>query len=558
MADCDRLFILLVLCPVLVLQTVSRADISENGCDLYIPSTDASGSCVAYDLTQLASLPGVSFTSDYNYTLAVCGNVQNVPAVCSGKNSAPAYQYNSSNCYVIGQLQSSYVFPVDPTNSSAGIRIAYNDGEGGSKYWPRAVIYDFYCDPNAGIGRPLSVVEWPTYTYKGVGTKSQGAPPQRWAFLYKLLRFRPRPSWFDDAKFGIFIHWGVYSVPSFKSEWYWQKLMSGTPEYVEFHNSVYGCSGVMTDQFPCNGSIFSYADFAAMFKAELFNPDEWASVIKRAGAKYVVFTSKHHEGFCNFPSPQHFNWNSMDVGPNRDLVADLSASVRAVGLRMGLYHSLREWFHPLYLQDQKDNCSTTLFVDEIITPTLMQLVNTYKPDVVWSDGSGDNPCSHDSVRYWKAPEFLSWVYNESPIKDTVVINNRNLLLNAGPTADGRILPIFEERLTQMGAWLSINGEAIYGSVPWRVQNDTVDRNTWYTASKDGLSVFAITFVAPTPGGEFVLTQPVPTVSTSVTLLGYNGILPFTSQSDGVQITFPVDIPFGTLRYAWTIKMTNVN
>ena len=60
---------------------------------------------------------------------------------------------------------------------------------------------------------------------------------------------------------------------------------------------------------------------------------------------------------------------------------------------------------------------------------------------------------------------------------------RNLLLNAGPTADGRILPIFEERLTQMGAWLSINGEAIYGSVPWRVQNDTVDRNTWYTASK---------------------------------------------------------------------------
>eukprot|EP00731_Ephydatia_muelleri_P032347 Em0023g854a len=124
--------------------------------------------------------------------------------------------------------------------------------------------------------------------------------------------------------------------------------------------------------------------------------------------------------------------------------------------------------------------------------------------------------------------------------------------------DGRILPIFEERLTQMGAWLSINGEAIYGNVPWRVQNDTVDRNTWYTASKDGLSVYAITFVAPTPGGEFVLTQPVPTVSTSVTLLGYNWILPFTSQSDGVQITFPVDIPFGTLRYAWTIKMTNVN
>ncbi|KAL5470661.1 hypothetical protein EMCRGX_G028663 [Ephydatia muelleri] len=159
--------------------------------------------------------------------------------------------------------------------------------------------------------------------------------------------------------------------------------------------------------------------------------------------------------------------------------------------------------------------------------------------------------TEDIASFWNTTHLLRQLVSS-------VACNGNLLLNAGPTADGRILPIFEERLTQMGAWLSINGEAIYGNVPWRVQNDTVDRNTWYTASKDGLSVYAITFVAPTPGGELVLTQPVPTVSTSVTLLGYNWILPFTSQSDGVQITFPVDIPFGTLRYAWTIKMTNVN
>eukprot|EP00731_Ephydatia_muelleri_P039217 Em1226g1a len=110
------------------------------------------------------------------------------------------------------------------------------------------------------------------------------------------------------------------------------------------------------------------------------------------------------------------------------------------------------------------------------------------------------------------------------------VARRNLLLNASwKHSRWSHSPNIEERLTQMGAWLSINGEAIYGNVPWRVQNDTVDRNTWYTASKDGLSVYAITFVAPTPGGEFVLTQPVPTVSTSVTLLGYNWILPFTSK-----------------------------
>ena len=100
-----------VLCSIALLNTSSAlSQIREDACVFYIPSTDASGSCVAYDLTQLARLPGVSFTSsDYNYTLAVCGNVQNVPAACSNKQPAPAYQYAFSNCYVIGQLQSSYV-----------------------------------------------------------------------------------------------------------------------------------------------------------------------------------------------------------------------------------------------------------------------------------------------------------------------------------------------------------------------------------------------------------------------------------------------------------------
>ena len=68
-----------------------------------------------------------------------------------------------------------------------------------------------------------------------------------------------------------------------------------------------------------------------------------------AGAKYVVLTSKHHEGWCNWPSPQHFNWNSMDGGPNRDLVGELAAAVRNESLIFGAYHSLREWYHPLYL-----------------------------------------------------------------------------------------------------------------------------------------------------------------------------------------------------------------
>ena len=95
----------------------------------------------------------------------------------------------------------------------------------------------------------------------------------------------------------------------------------------------------------------------------------------------VVLTSKHHDGWCNFPSTYHWNWNSVDVGPERDLVGDLTASVRAAGLRMGLYHSLMEWYNPLYRRDADRNCTSSIFVDEILHPTMKEMVKNYK---VWS------------------------------------------------------------------------------------------------------------------------------------------------------------------------------
>ena len=129
---------------------------------------------------------------------------------------------------------------------------------------------------------------------------------------------RPTPQWFSDAKFGIFIHWGIYSVPAFApvgkyAEWYWNALTKGpmennkpNPTY-EFHKRVYG------ENFP-------YADFAPMFKAELFDPAHWADVFERSGAKYVVLTSKHHEGFALWPSEQADKawgrpWNATVTGP---------------------------------------------------------------------------------------------------------------------------------------------------------------------------------------------------------------------------------------------------
>jgi alpha-L-fucosidase len=504
----------------------------------------------------------------------------------------------------------------------------------------RAAVLDFIYYPLGSQDTVLrSALEYPTYTYKFMFSspfagptshnETEKCPTAPYESNWRSLAFRPTPSWFDDVKFGIFIHWGVFSVPAFHSEWYWHRLRTGDPATVEFHNKNYGCCGVMPDKFPCTGPPFKYPDFAPMFKAEMFDPDQWASIFKTAGAKYVVLTSKHHEGWCNFPSAQHWNWNSMDLGPERDLVGNLTASVRNAGLHMGLYHSLREWYNPLYEQDNEDNCSTTTFVDEVLQPTLVDMVMKYQPEIIWADGAGDAPCTHDSVKYWKAPNFISWLYNESPVKDTVLVNSRwgtgsggdyntgpdrytpgqlvpekwescytiqmsswgydrteglskfynashliyqlvssvafngNLLLNVGPTHDGRILPEFEERLTQIGDWLKVSGEAIYNSTPYRVQVDTSAKQILYTSPKDeyGLpdwtTVYAITFIWP-DSGDLVLTQLKAGGSTKVTMMGYSGTVKFSQQSDGLHIMLPSLTPSQLpSTIAWVFKLTNM-
>jgi alpha-L-fucosidase len=378
---------------------------------------------------------------------------------------------------------------------------------------------------------------------------------------------RPVPAWWLDAKFGIFIHWGVYSVPSFApkgeyAEWYWERLRAPgdaasvrdqqiREETRAFHSRVFG-------------EDFDYPDFAPKFRAELFDADKWARLFKRSGAKYVVLVSKHHDGFALWPSREANAswgrpWNAMDVGPKRDLAGELSTAVRGQGLEMGFYYSLYEWFNPLWLAGDRK-----AFVERHLFPQFKDLIARYQPSVIFSDGEWSLPSEE-----WRSPELLAWLYNDSPVARKVVVNDRwgsesrhkhggyytteygaglpgashaweenrgmgrsygynraediddyatgqgllltlldtvsrggNLLLNVGPTADGRIPEVMQDRLAYLGRWLQYNGEAVYGTRSFRDgaqwtegRRQEVDTSTNYRARYD---VEQLT-LSPAPG-----------------------------------------------------------
>lgn len=140
--------------------------------------------------------------------------------------------------------------------------------------------------------------------------------------------------------------------------------------------------------------------------------------------RYVVLTSKHHDGFALFPSSR-LNWNSVDIGPKKDIVNVLSKYVRDSGMKFGIYYSLLEWFNGFYLDDIKAQENTTVYTDTIVWPDVKFLVNSYKPSVLWFDGDEDVICGcFPSCKYWKTPELLAWLYNDSPVKDEIVVNDR--------------------------------------------------------------------------------------------------------------------------------------
>ncbi|MBX3285154.1 MAG: alpha-L-fucosidase [Actinobacteria bacterium] len=438
------------------------------------------------------------------------------------------------------------------------------------------------------------------------------------------------PSWFTDAKLGIFIHWGVYSVPAWApvgsyAEWYW--LFSSLPIFPQYQHHL--------DTY---GPEVRYDDFIPQFTAERWDPTDWIDLIGASGAKYWVFTTKHHDGFELWPSSST-DRNSVELGPKRDLVGDLMEANEGSGLKAGLYYSIPEWFNPAPVparySDMYDGLNEIFetfdhpfdpyepdapplpytgykpisdYATGQVIPDVTELVDRYHPSILWCDIGGDpdyfqsqrlidhfkadgatahpegvvvnnrcglpgdydtpeyQPVPDAPARYFEATRGLgsSFGFNRNEQLDDYLTDDQvirtlidtvaaggNLLLDIGPEADGTIPQVMRDRLLALGAWLDVNGDAIYATEPGPATGSCTQRST---ISRDG-TVNIIELGRP---ADELRIEPDITLGPDarVTLLGGDGAPLDTRVADGrLVVSLPEGAPDGSSS-AYVLRITD--
>jgi alpha-L-fucosidase len=463
------------------------------------------------------------------------------------------------------------------------------------------------------------------------------------------------PDWWRDAKFGIFMHWGLYAVPAHGSEWY-ELHMYNNPEISKWHAEHWGPQ-----------DKFGYKDFIPLFTAAKFDPDAWAALFKKAGAKFIVPTAEHHDGFSLWDSATN-KYNAKLMGPKRDLIADLGAAVRRQGLKFGVSnHSIEHFtfvregagtvndlrdpsWADFYAVADRSEAAKEKFLERWVAKNF-ELIDQYQPDLLWFDngvnarvldplklkvaqhyynraaewkkdvsistkGLGDRAAYlagtlTDFERMSRAPAGLTdyvWQVDEpvlyrfgytennpTPIASagnivTSLVNNVSkngaLLLNISPKADGTIPDDQQKLLLGIGAWLDVNGEAIYGTRPWKKSGEgalALERGKRYSAADlrfttKGDTLYAFTFVWPEDGQILVTSltgEGVPAGLPSdlsakasataealakegkvsgVTLLGADKPLEFSQDAAGLHVKLPAAKPCD---FAYALKITGL-
>jgi alpha-L-fucosidase len=474
---------------------------------------------------------------------------------------------------------------------------------------------------------------------------------QEYEPTWESLKNYSVPEWYQDAKFGIFIHWGVYCVPAFANEWYPRNMyLQGTPEY-EHHLKTWGLH-----------SKFGYKDFIPLFKAEKFDPAHWADLFKRSGARYVVPVAEHHDGFAMYD--YSFScWTAAKMGPKRDIVGELAVAVRKEGMAFGVSsHRAEHWwyfnggmtfdsdvqdpqFHDLYgpaAPGPTEHISeawrsrdwaprpNAKFLEDWLARTC-ELVDKYQPQLVWFDwwieqivvepylqrfasyyynrglewnkgvainyknqAFPEGVAVYDIERgqlgdispiFWQTDTAVSknsWGYVQeqdykkatSIVHDLVDIVSKNgaLLLNIGPRSDGTIPEPEEEILLEIGGWLAVNGEAIYGTRPWKVYGEGPTeviegyfqdtKRTGFTArdirfTTQGDTLYAIVLGWP-ESGEAVIeslgagNELYPGAIQQVELLGSEEVIQWSRDADGLKVKLPSQKPADA---AFVLKVT---